>query len=248
MWAIINFYRKCANAAWSGSWGQANTFGAVFGGIALAAALYLWGPKVNAPASIQGAVAFACGTTVASIVCLWALIYLARFFDAPRRLYFELEKVIPVPARSDIAIHLHSGLAWIADRDLKSEIAGHMAFVAGISNVGDKLLRDCQIHFDDARVSGRFELRIGEEKEFPVLHLSGANQITRAIIYFIDDRTGEVSPGAAGWLPAPGIHHITVLSADTAPATLDVELTRQGGSWDLGPVTTENGQYHEQKS
>ncbi len=234
---LFLFYVRCAQHAWKGSWGRANTFGAVFGAAILALAAYSLGLTMDAPSSIQGTIAFGAGFGIASIAAAWILIYITRFVAAPAHLYNELELRIRGLIQSDIAIQLHDGIVWeggFIDSEGK-ELPAMRAFAVRITNCGAKSLKDCQVFFTDGNVhqpvTGYFDLRIGEHTDQSVLRITG-NEPSRAIACFIKGREGKLYQGGSGWLPPVGEYRLEVISADTNPAVLGVKLTNDDG-WKL---------------
>jgi hypothetical protein len=228
---IVRFYCKCARYAWAGSWSRANSTAAVGGGIILAIASHYWGLKMDAPTSIQGVIAFGVGVTVASIAVMWVLIYFGRFVAAPARLYRQLEATIPPPQISDIELILHDNM-WL-EGGLK-DAEGHdlpdaMLFRVRLTNVGNKFLQQCQVTFGlkdrySYPVSGYFDLRRGEYKDIPVLRINHLSDDPHAFVYFLNS-DWQIDSGAPKWLVPPSIYEIRVLSADTHPTSLNVELS-----------------------
>jgi hypothetical protein len=223
--SILQFYWKCAKYALRGSWGVANSASAVIGGLILVASTYLLGLNMQAPTSFEGVLAFGAVYTLASVVAAWILIYIARFLVAPARLYQQLQATIPPPQASDISLNLldRFGVEGGSKDTTGHELPHALLFLVRVTNIGRKLLQQCQVTFDSCLVSEHFDLRQGEDKVIPVLRVSHADDDPQAFVYFRDP-DGKVIDGSR-WLPSPSIYEIRVLSADTSPATLNVKLS-----------------------
>jgi hypothetical protein len=88
----FQFWRDCAIDAWRGSWGTANALGAIFGGAILTGLSRLLRLGMDAPASVQGSIAFTFVIAVLSAITVWVAIYIVRLAGAPARLYERMQR------------------------------------------------------------------------------------------------------------------------------------------------------------
>jgi hypothetical protein len=157
----------------------------------------------------------------------------------------ELEARLRPPA-SDMAISL-DGQIYESFTDENNELLpSSLSFALRLINRGDKFLKNCQITFGlgHARypVSNCFDLRRGEQicrpflrtKDLPIDHRENRH----ALVYFLNNETWKIMADGPAWLAAPGLYEIEVLSADTAPASLLVKLSKGEDGWKLEEVAS----------
>jgi hypothetical protein len=152
--------------------------------------------------------------------------------SGPAQLYRQLEATIPPPQISGIELILHDNNMWL-EGGLK-DAEGHdlpdaMIFRVRSTNVGNKFLQQCQVTFGQKDrysypVSGHFDLRRGEYKDIPFLRINHLSDNPHPFIYFLNS-DWQIDTGGPRWLVPPSIYEIRVLSADTHPASLNVELS-----------------------
>jgi len=213
--AILRYYQQVIFTAFRHSldWAQGAIFLLL---IVVGAVSYFRGlPDMTAAISGWQAAALVFGSIIA-----------VRLLLAPYWMHRELKALIPSPLKSDLSVTLHDGMAYEA---MSVDSAGQplpdaRAWLVRVKNNGSQLLQKCQLMLDDQPVSRHFELRREEHKDFPVLRMQERVNDPRPIAYFLDPETWKILDGS-GLLVNPGIHEIKVLSADSHPASLNVELS-----------------------
>jgi hypothetical protein len=243
---FVCFQWFCIKDAWRGCWTKANEMGGLLGAGILWAVLFFLSPRlrenqlIEAPTTYLGVAGFTFLSAVGSVTLAFFVIFIARFVTAPARLYAELKATIPPVLKSDIHLLLDNEIAYeggLVDAG-GNGLPPAKIFSVRVSNAGDKFLQRCQITFGlKARfnypVSGCFDLRIGEYKDLPVLRINHQSATPRPFVYFLRDTDWKILTDGPSWLPGQGTYEIQALSADTDPATIEVELSRGNGEWKL---------------
>jgi hypothetical protein len=145
-----------------------------------------------------------------------------------------------------LTITLHDGPAYEAGlRDADGDtLPDDWVFLAHLIG-GDRSLTKCQIfledwHGHDFVVSKPFDLRPGEPKDVPVMRFKNKNpRDCRAFVYMLRPDDWEILPGGPAAILGPERYRIKVLSAEAAPAILDVHLSKHpklDGQWILEEV------------
>jgi hypothetical protein len=153
----------------------------------------------------------------------------------------------PPPRRAlpPIDVRLHDQVYETTAVDTTGDrLPASRAYMARITNRGDRVVRRCQLFFCNPAhiqvVSGAFDLAPGESRDLPVLRVIDEADEPHALLYFLDAETWQVAEGQAAWLPEPGRFRVKVLSANAATAALDVKLSRSAGrpfAWTLVEAT-----------
>ncbi len=237
IWTCAKFYGAfgwlCAKEAAENTLSQANAVAAIGGSGLLLGALWFWGLKMEAPTDVLGTLELTIVFAVGSTILAYMVIFFVRWLGAPARLYAKLKSTIPVIPESDIDVKLGDKIAYeagLTDTEGK-ELQGGAFFAVRVSNRGNRFLQNCQICFGpkdqfNYPVCRPFDLRRGEYKELPVLRIRESKERVYAILYFLNaNKEWKIVSGGSGWLPEPGSYEIRVLSTDSHPATLDVELS-----------------------
>ena len=164
----------------------------------------------------------------------------------------ELENKLAAK-KSDIAIGIHDGLAYEELFDEEGlRLPPTKSFVARLTNKGEKFLEKCQICFgmgidkqSNYPTTKYFELRPGETKNLPILRVKDVAQRQRndqddrhALLYILRGMDGDwkITRGGPALCVPPGLHQLSVFSADTGAATIDVELSKSDQGWNLREV------------
>ncbi len=139
-------------------------------------------------------------------------------------------KTGPVAVAPILEIRLHDQLHEAGAFDAIGEtLPAARAYVARITNRGDKPVRRCQLFFGNPThiqvVSGPFDLAPGQHRDLPVLRVIDQSDEPHALAYYLESETWHVAQGQAAWLPEPGRFKVKVLSADAPTAALPVELS-----------------------
>jgi hypothetical protein len=182
-------------------------------------------------------------------VATWILFFAFRFVNTPVILFHRQEERVHTleaqlaPPVSDIDIAL-DGLAYESITDENDNLLPPCrAFIVRLTNHGEKFLQNCQILFGADRciypVSCCFDLRRGEHKHFPVLRIKDTRDRSTndrddryALVYFLRNSDWKICANGPAWCVPPGLYEVRVLSADTAPAVLGVELAKDS-DWKL---------------
>ncbi len=249
---IVCFYWLCSVDAWRGSWSLANAWSGLWGPALLWSIIYWQGYKVILPGDTI-LTAFLLALTF--ILVTWIAIFAGRLAIAPARLW-DQEKRAKLRAenelaaklgKSDIALVIDYGWAFetiTVDAD-RHELPHSQLLCVRVTNIGDKFLRKCQITFGPKgrphSVSGYFDLRGGEDKIVSVLRINYKSKDRRPFLYFLRDTDWKIETGGPKWLPNPGTYEVRALSADTHPATLDVELSQTNEIWGLRAIGEQSG-------
>jgi len=237
----LNFYGRCCKDAWRTSWDLANVWLPLSGVVMLYGALRLTGYEPVLPAFLeQNPLALAAAYVIAALLAVFA----TRLIAAPPRLYAELQRQAPSPAIVPVSepvsapataaaplldVRLHDQLHETGIVDAIGEVMpAARAYVARITNRGDKALHRCQLFFGNPThiqvVSGPFDLAPGQHRDLPVLRVIDHCDEPHALAYYLESETWQVAAGQAAWLPEPGRFKVKVLSADAPAASLHVEL------------------------
>jgi hypothetical protein len=227
MKAALLFYLACLKDAWAGSLEIANAWSWLLGPLLLLLASWLLGYPLPLPDRLD---LYALQFSFAMLASAWIAVFLLRLVCAPPRLYAQLQAKIPTPPRSDIGLALFDSVAWesgLLDA-AGQELPAAKVFHVRVKNNADKFLEKCQLVFGQKDrlhypVSGIFDLRSGEYRDLPVIRMNLRDH--RPFMYFLDGPDWKVSPSGPSWLLAPGKYEIRVLSANTSPASLDVDLS-----------------------
>ncbi len=260
----LKFYLRCFGDAWRTSWDLANAWLPLACVVVLYGTLRLTGHEPVLPDLLeQNALALA----AAYVVAAWAAVFAVRLIAAPPRLYNELQArppaavempvapaaklaaAKPTPAKPPAApasvppldVRLHDQIHETAMRDAIGEtMPAARAYVARVSNRGDKAVRRCQLFLGNPThiqvVSGPFDLAPGQHRDLPVLRVIDQSDEPHALAYYLESETWQVAAGQAAWLPDPGRFKIKVLSADAPTAALNVDLacsTTKPEAWTL---------------
>jgi hypothetical protein len=248
---FLSFYRECAKSAAHGNAAFANDWQWLFG-IPICAGFAIWFASKYQVTELTTGYPIADGMLGASgaFAVTWIFVFLGRFLNAPVLSFHEqkdradaLEKRL-IPPCSDIDIIL-DGLAYESICDENGDrLAPCRAFIVRLTNRGEKFLQNCQITFGADPciypVSGCFDLRRGEHKHLPVLRIKDIHgrpendkDDRHALVYFLSSNNEwKISASGPAWCVVPGFYQIRVVSADTAPAVLDVELSKDS-DWKL---------------
>ncbi|CAN5609620.1 hypothetical protein BH10PSE6_BH10PSE6_28620 [soil metagenome] len=139
----------------------------------------------------------------------------------------------PVPPPIDV--RLHDQVYETAAADTTGDrLPASRAYMARVTNRGDKPVRRCQLFFGSPVhiqvVSGPFDLAPGGHRDLPVLRIIDEADEPHALLYFLDAETWHVAESQAAWLPEPGRFKVKVLSANAPVAALDVNLSCSAGT------------------
>ncbi len=249
--AGLEFYAQCARDAWRRSWDATNAWPAIVL-LALYGCARLAGYTISLPgdgpgSSLAGAMAF--------VIAAWMAVFLVQLVAAPPRLAAALQARI-APPRIDqpqvsqqhvdppkispptrprrrtpvLDVRLQDQVQEVGAVDAAGEVLpAARAYMARISNRGDRPLHRCQLFFGNAThiqvVSGPFDLAPGDHRDLPVLRVIDRSDEPHALAYYLDPDTWQVAEGQAAWVPDPGKFKVKVLSADTAQVALKVDLS-----------------------
>jgi len=253
--AGLKFYRRCLGDAWRSSWDMANAWMPIAGLVLLYGGARVAGYDIILPGELdQNPLAMA----IAFVAAAWVTVFAARLIAAPPRLYGELQRTPPaaIPAPAPVValvapppvaaapvavpavapvlpaldVRLHDQIHETGALDTVGEILPPArAYVARVSNRGDRQLRRCHLFFGSPThiqvVSGPFDLAPGQHRDLPVLRIIDQADEPHALAYFLDAETWQVAQGQAAWLFDPGRFKVKVLSDDAPPAALEVELS-----------------------
>jgi hypothetical protein len=173
---------------------------------------------------------------VLAVAIIWFIYrYIKRDFDGRLEYTKELQD-----KASDMRISLHVGTVFeggLTDADGES-LPSNIAFLARISNNRDKFLEKCQIVFGikdqfHYPVCAPFDLRHGENRDFPVMRVENTGQERRAFVYFLRNSDWKIDTAGPSWILGAGIYEIKVFSANTSPASLSVQLSKTDEKWIL---------------
>lgn len=251
MRAGLEFYAQCVRDAWHRSWDAANAWPA-----AILLALYgcarVAGYTISLPGDGPGS---SLAATMAFVIAAWLAVFLVQMIAAPPRLAARLQARIALPQIDRpqvIEQHVEAPRisppkspkrrAPVLDVRLQDQVqevgavdaAGELlpaarAYMARITNRGDRPLSRCQLFFGNAThiqvVSGPFDLAPGDHRDLPVLRVIDRSDEPHALAYYLDPDTWQVAEGQAAWVPDPGKFKVKVLSADTAQVALKVDLS-----------------------
>jgi hypothetical protein len=228
MRAELSFYWLCIRDAASGSLNRSNAWSAVLGPLILGLLAYWLGYSVVLPdeVGLKLVVVAALFVTVA-----WPVVFAIRLLGAPARLYEALRAKLPQPIRTDLELRLNDGAAHEGRAATVSGSAHQetITFLVRVTNVGGKFLRHCQVSVvvgnNPYPVSRNFDLRQGETIDLPTIRVSYRATDPRAFVYFLSSENWKVLDGAPALLLGPGGYEIQVISADTSPAVLPIEVT-----------------------
>jgi hypothetical protein len=249
--AGLEFYARCVRDAWRRSWDATNAWPA-----ALVLALYggarVAGYTLSVPGDGPGTDLAA---TMAFLVAAWSAVFLVQFVAAPPRLAAQLQAPVALPRLDSpqvlrqhieppkisapkapkrrppvLDVRLHDQVQEVGALDVAGEVLpASRAYMARISNRGDRPLHRCQLFFGNAThiqvVSGPFDLAPGDHRDLPVLRVIDRSDEPHALAYYLDPDTWQVAEGQAAWVPDPGTFKVKVLSADTAQVALKVDLS-----------------------
>ena len=184
----------------------------------------------------------------AYVVAAWLAVFAVRVVAAPPRLYAELQRqvsspVVSTPAPDAVAVPVAKAAPATPLLDIRLQDQIHetgtvdaigdvmpaaRAYVARITNRGDRLIHRCQLFFGNPThiqvVSGPFDLAPGQHRDLPVLRVIDQSDEPHALAYYLESETWQVAAGQAAWLPEPGRFKVKILSADAPTAALPVEL------------------------
>jgi hypothetical protein len=219
----LRFWRDCVEEAFAGSFDIANAWSGLWGPILTWLIFHWQGHTLKLPDQLD---LYAIGLVLWFLGTTWMGVVAFRLVGAPARRYAKLQATIPAAPISDLSITLHDGLAYEAMTVdcFGRSLPDTSAWIVRIKNNGNQLLQKCQLFLDDQPVSRHFELRHDEHEDLPVLRLQERVHDPRPIAYLLDPESWKIRDGS-GLLVNPGIHNIKVLSADSHPAALNVELT-----------------------
>lgn len=229
------FLWMCATEAAQGTLERANGWAWAIGGVLLLGWLVIKNQTQATMPPLEHWGDFAWFTLkmgALSLVISWLVIFVLRMCGAPARLYAQLEASVPPKPKSDLELLLRPDAAYNSFVDAAGErLPATRVFLLRVENGGPIMLRDCQVSFGPLGgqfyypTSGPFDLRLGEHRDLPVLHIESQKDDPRAMIYMMDPQAWKPLQGGQAWLPAPGDYEIRVLSADTPPAVLVVTLS-----------------------
>jgi hypothetical protein len=217
-----------------GSISKANAWAPVGGALVLWAGAYLGGYYIVIPDTLgKGIVIFLCCLSAA-----WIVIFFGKLIYWP---YQKLATLIP-HSKSNLLLALDDRPAFeggLADAE-GNELPSGMVFHVRVTNCGEKLLQRCQITFGVKEnfsylVTAPFDLRQGEHRDLGFLRVRSLWPESRAVVHIFGPDDRKIPANSPAWLPKPGVYEIKALSADTKPATLDVELSRTDAGWSLAP-------------
>ncbi len=256
--AGLNFYGRCLQDAWRSSWDMANAWIPIAGLVLLYGGARLAGYIVTLPGDLdQNPLAMAIAFVAAAWVAVFAARLIAApprlYGERPPVVMVPapvppaaiaapvapapvpVVAVPPAPVAAAVAlpaldIRLHDQIHETGTLDTVGEVLPPArAYVARVSNRGDKKLRRCHLFFGSPAhiqvVSGPFDLAPGQHRDLPVLRIIDQSDEPHALAYFLDAETWQVAQGQAAWLFDPGRFKVKVLSDDAPPAALEVELS-----------------------
>jgi hypothetical protein len=133
------------------------------------------------------------------------------------------------PKPATLGVRLHDQVYATAERDTTGALLPpSRAYMARITNRGDRTVRRCQLFFGSAThiqvVSGPFDLKPGAHRDLPALRVIDESDEPHALLYFLDRETWDIAAGQAAWLPEPGRFKVKVLSANAPESAVDVAL------------------------
>lgn len=139
------------------------------------------------------------------------------------------------PVLPSIDVRLHDQVYETTAVDTTGDrLPASRAYMARVTNRGDKPVRRCQLFFGSPVhiqvVSGPFDLSPGGHRDLPVLRVIDDADEPHALLYFLDAETWRVAESQAAWLPEPGRFKVKVLSANAPVAALDVNLSCSAGT------------------
>ena len=254
MRAGLEFYARCVRDAWRRSWDATNAWPAAIV-LALYGCARVAGYSLSVPGDGPGTDLAA---VLAFLVVAWSAVFLVQFIAAPPRLAAPLQAPIVLPRLDPppiiqqvlqqpieppkisgpkapkrrppvLDVRLQDQLQEVGAVDVAGEILPpSRAYMARITNRGDKTLGRCQLFFGNAThiqvVSGPFDLAPGQHRDLPVLRVIDRSDEPHALAYYLDPDTWQVAEGQAAWVPDAGKFKVKVLSADTAQVALKVDL------------------------
>jgi hypothetical protein len=272
--AGLEFYARCVRDAWRRSWDATNAWPA-----AVVLALYGCARVAGYTLSLPGD---GPGTDLAAVlaflVVAWSAVFLVQFIAAPPRLAAQLQpqmtpprieqpQIIQQPLEPPkisapkapkrrppvLDVRLQDQLQEVGAVDVAGEILPpSRAYMARITNRGDKTLGRCQLFFGNAThiqvVSGPFDLAPGQHRDLPVLRVIDRSDEPHALAYYLDPDTWQVADGQAAWVPEAGKFKVKVLSADTAQVALKVDLAGNSATaeaWTLIEATADDAPHAE---
>jgi hypothetical protein len=219
-----------------GSISKANAWAPIVGAFVIWLIAYLLGYYVVVPDTLGKGII----VVTACVAAAWTIIFLGKLFYWP---YQRLAEVLP-KSRTDLVLELQSRPAY---EGALLDAEGHplqpmMAFIVRITNRGEKLLERCQVLFGikenfSYHVTAPFDLRQGEHVDRAFLRVQQIPD-PRAIVYIVRPDDWKIPRDGPAWLPRAGTYEIKVLSADTGPAKLDIELIHSVDGWTVAPVHT----------
>lgn len=253
----LTFYGRCFGDAWKSSWDLANARLPLAGVVVFYGALRFTGHEPVLPDFFeQNVLALASAYVIAAWVAVFAFRLIAappRLYaelkarppvviqaPEPQPAVAAVEAVAaPVPAPKPVAaparlppldVRLHDQIHETGMRDAIGEVMpAARAYVARISNRGDKAIHRCQLFLGNPThiqvVSGPFDLEPGQHRDLPVLRVIDQSDEPHALAYYLESETWQVAAGQAAWLPDPGRFKVKVLAADAPTAALQVDLT-----------------------
>lgn len=254
MRAGLEFYARCVRDAWRRSWDATNAWPAAIV-LALYGGAKVAGYSLSVPGDGPGTDLAA---VLAFLLVAWSAVFLVQFIAAPPRLAAQLQApiVLPrldpppiiqqvlqqpieppkisapkVPKRRPpvLDVRLQDQVQEVGAVDVAGEILPpSRAYMARVTNRGDRTLGRCQLFFGNAThiqvVSGPFDLAPGQHRDLPVLRVIDTSDEPHALAYYLDPDTWQVAEGQAAWVPDAGKFKVKVLSADTAQVALEVDL------------------------
>jgi hypothetical protein len=111
----IAFFALCARRAWAGSWALANNLAATVGGFLMVVLAWKLGLTMEAPTSVEGAIAFTLAGTAGAILLVWTLIFVVRFVLSPAQLYRKSEIQLRLVSEELAALKAASPLEILYD-------------------------------------------------------------------------------------------------------------------------------------
>ena len=254
MRAGLQFYARCVRDAWRRSRDATNAWPAAIV-LALYGCARVAGYSLSVPGDGPGTDLAA---VLAFLLVAWSAVFLVQFIAAPPRLAVQLQPPIVLPRLDPpqvvqqivqqpleppksstpkapkrrppvLDVRLQDQVQEVGAVDVTGEILPpSRAYMARVSNRGDKTLGRCQLFFGNAThiqvVSGPFDLAPGQHRDLPVLRVIDRSDEPHALAYYLDPDTWQVAEGQAAWVPDAGKFKVKVLSADTAQVALKVDL------------------------
>lgn len=254
MRAGLEFYARCVRDAWRRSWDATNAWPAAIV-LALYGGAKVAGYSLSVPGDGPGTDLAA---VLAFLLVAWSAVFLVQFIAAPPRLAAQLQAPIVLPRLDPppiiqqvlqqpieppkisgpkapkrrppaLDVRLQDQVQEVGAVDVAGEILPpSRAYMARVTNRGDRTLGRCQLFFGNAThiqvVSGPFDLAPGQHRDLPVLRVIDRSDEPHALAYYLDPDTWQVAEGQAAWVPDAGKFKVKVLSADTAQVALKVDL------------------------